>query len=134
MKKNKSRILIAFLLAAVIMKKIGFRDEIVFEVLLVIIPLGILGARLYYIIFSGESLANFFNFRSGGIAIYGAVLAGALGVFIYTRFIRRCSFFAISDIVVLVLILAQSIGRWEITLTKKFTDFRPAVFISFRLR
>jgi len=102
----------AFVVASYVMKRKGYRDEIVFEVLLIIIPLGVLGARLYYIIFSGESLTNFFSFRDGGIAIYGAVLAGALGIFLYTRFIRKSSFFAISDIVVLVLILAQSIGRW----------------------
>lgn len=106
-------IIVAFILASFVMKKIGFRDEIVYEVLLIIIPLGIVGARVFYLIFDpDESLLNFFNIRDGGLAIYGAVLAGALGVWIYTRFIRKSSFFAISDIVVLVLILAQSIGRW----------------------
>lgn len=106
-------IIVAFLMASYVMKKIGFRDEIVFEVLLAIIPLGIIGARLFYLIFTkGESLLNFFDFRGGGLAIYGAVIAGIIGVFIYTRCVRKSSFFAISDIVVLVLILAQSIGRW----------------------
>jgi len=105
-------IIVAFFLAMSIMKRIGFRDEIVFEILLIIIPLGFLGARLYFMIFSDTPWSNFFSFRDGGIAIYGAVIAGALGVWIYTRFIRKSSFFAISDIVVIVLILAQCIGRW----------------------
>jgi len=105
-------IIVAFLIASYVMKKIGYRDEIVYEVLLIIIPLGIIGLRLHYIVFSGESLLSFFKFRDGGLAIHGAIWAGALGIYLYTRFIRRCSFFAISDIVVLVLILAQSIGRW----------------------
>lgn len=105
-------IVVAFILASSIMKKIGFRDEIVFEVLLIAVPLGIIGMRLHYIIFSGDSILNFFKFREGGLAIHGAILGGALGVFLYTRFIRKCSFFAISDVVVVVLILAQSIGRW----------------------
>lgn len=100
-------------MASYVMKKIGFRDEIVFELLLIVIPIGIIGARIFYLIFTkGESLLNFFDFRGGGLAIYGAVIAGTVGVIIYTRFIRKSSFFAIADIVVLVLILAQSIGRW----------------------
>jgi len=105
-------IIVAFVLASFIMRRIGFRDEIVFEVLLCIIPLGIFGARLFYVISDGMPITEFFNFRSGGIAIYGAIIAGALGILLYTKVIRKCSFFAISDIVVLVLILAQSIGRW----------------------
>lgn len=106
-------IVTAFLTAGFFMKKVGFRNEIVYEILLIVVPLGILGARLLFLLCTpGESLTNFFNFRDGGIAIWGAILFGALGIFIYTRFVRRCSFFAVSDIVALGVILAQSIGRW----------------------
>jgi len=106
-------IIVAFVLASFMMKKVGFRDEIVFEVLLFLISLGLVGAGLMYLTFTkGASLLDFFSFRDGGIAIWGGIIFGALGVFLYTRFIRKSSFFAISDIVTVVLILAQSIGRW----------------------
>jgi len=96
-------IIIAFVLATLIMRKVGFRDEIVFEVLLIVVPFAIIGARFWYVLFEdGVSLASFFNFRDGGLAIYGAMMFGALALFIYTRFIRKCLFFVISDIVVLV--------------------------------
>jgi phosphatidylglycerol:prolipoprotein diacylglycerol transferase len=108
-----SGIIVAFVLGSLIMKRKGFRDEIVFEALLVVVPLAILGARLWYVLFQqGASITDFFNFQDGGLAIHGAIAFGALGLFIYTKFIRKCSFFAVCDIVVVVLILAQSIGRW----------------------
>ena len=95
-------------------KRLGYKEELPFEIMLAVVPIGIIGARLYYIVFSGGAVgfADFFDMRSGGIAIYGAVIAGCLGVYIYTRFIRKCSFFAVTDILVVAVILAQSIGRW----------------------
>jgi len=105
-------IIVAFILATFIMKKLGFREEIVFEALLVVVPIAIFGARFWYVIVEGVPITNFFNFRDGGLAIYGGIIFGALGLLIYTLAIRKCSFFAISDVVVVVLILAQSIGRW----------------------
>jgi len=105
-------IIVAFLLALYFMKKMGFREEIVFELLLLLVPLALVGARLWYVIVEDGSLANFFNFRDGGLAIYGAIVFGSIGLLIYTLAIRKCSFFAISDVVAIVLILAQSIGRW----------------------
>ena len=107
-------ILVAVWVGAVLCKKLGYKEEIPFEVMLMVVPLGILGARLFYITFSGGEVtfAEFFDLRSGGIAIFGGIMAACLGVFIYTRFIRKSSFFAITDVLVICGILAQSIGRW----------------------
>ena len=105
-------ILIAVLIGMRVLKKAGYKEDISFEVMLAIVPIGILGARLYYIIFSGTSITDFFRFRDGGMAIYGAIIAGAIALFVYTRFIKKCSYFAVADVLVIVLIIAQSIGRW----------------------
>lgn len=75
----------------------------------------IVGARLYYVIFSWDNykdnLLEILNLRRGGLAIYGAVIAAFLTLFVYTR-IKKKSFFQMADTAVLGLILGQIIGRW----------------------
>ena len=50
---------------------------------------GIIGARLYYVVFNfdlyKDDLLSIFNLREGGIAIYGAIIFGAISVYIYTK-------------------------------------------------
>lgn len=75
----------------------------------------IIGARLYYVIFSWDYYKNnpaeIINIRNGGMAIYGAVIAACITCFIYTR-IKKMSFLKIADTGVLGLLLGQIIGRW----------------------
>ncbi len=79
------------------------------------IPLGIIGARIYYVIFNWRVFADdplsAFRIWEGGIAIYGAVIGGLLGVLIFAR-IRKLNPFILTDMVVPGLALAQGIGRW----------------------
>jgi phosphatidylglycerol:prolipoprotein diacylglycerol transferase len=105
-------IMVAFLICSYIFKKRGYIEDIPFELLFILIPLGVLGARLYYVLFSDETFSNFFQIRNGGIAIYGAVIAGGVGLFLYAKYRRKCGFYVLADIVVLGLIAAQVIGRW----------------------
>ncbi|MDR0975764.1 MAG: prolipoprotein diacylglyceryl transferase [Christensenellaceae bacterium] len=104
--------LIAFFIAKHLMKKSGYREDIAYHLLFLIIPFGILGARLYYAIWTpGFDWSGFFNIREGGTAIYGGILTCLLVVFIYSRF-KKCGFFTLVDNLVPGVILAQSIGRW----------------------
>jgi phosphatidylglycerol:prolipoprotein diacylglycerol transferase len=103
-------ILAAFFLAKFFCKKRKYRMEIPYQLFFVCVPFSMVGARLYYIIFHDISM-NFFDFRSGGLAIYGGVIFGALALFLYSR-VKKCSFFAVADIIAPGLILAQAIGRW----------------------
>ena len=57
-------------------------------------------------------MSEFFNFRTGGMSIIGAVLGGAIGLFIYLLIKKPESKLLYFDTLVVVLILAQSIGRW----------------------
>lgn len=80
-----------------------------------IIVFGIIGARLYYVIFNFESYKN--NLLSilaiweGGIAIYGAIIGGFLAI-VYLAKKRGQSIIKTTDIIVPGLLLAQAIGRW----------------------
>lgn len=79
------------------------------------VVLSVIGARIYYVIFSWDSykddLLSIFNIREGGLAIYGGVITAVLVVYVFSR-IKKLSFWQITDTAVLGLILGQIIGRW----------------------
>ncbi len=94
--------------------KIGLSSEDVLDCVLFTIPIGVIGARLYYVIMNIEgytSLGEVFDIRSGGLAIYGGILAGTATVLVYCR-VKKIRFMAFADCVSPGLILAQAIGRW----------------------
>lgn len=110
-----SAILTAFLIGIYLLKKKKYPENIAYLILLICVPLGIICARVYYVLFdsvgSYDSFFDIINIRGGGIAIYGGVLGGAFGLWLVSR-IKKCGFFTLADICVVCLILAQSIGRW----------------------
>ena len=94
--------------------KIGINYEEIIDFALFVVPFGILGARLYYVLCELDQYHSFweiFDIRSGGLAIYGGIIAGAVTVYVMCR-IKKISFPALGDCIVPGLILAQSIGRW----------------------
>ena len=96
-------------------KRRGHDPEIYLDFLLYGIIFGIIGARIYYVIFEWdyykENLLQIFNLRAGGLAIYGGVIAAVLSLTIFCR-IRKISFFSMADSCVLGLVTGQIIGRW----------------------
>lgn len=71
----------------------------------------IIGARLYYIIFSDTPLSKFFDFRDGGLAIYGGLI-GAIVVGGIIVKLRKLRLTAMLDIVAPCFFIGQAIGRW----------------------
>ena len=73
---------------------------------------GIIGARLYYVIFSdySYSFVEILRIWDGGLAVYGGVIGGALGVAIYCL-IHKKNFLDVADVIAPSLILGQAIGR-----------------------
>ncbi len=79
------------------------------------VPAALIGARLYYCVFrwadyAGDPL-SVFRVWEGGLAIYGGVIGGLLGVFALSRR-RKVSFWALVDMTIPSLLLGQAIGRW----------------------
>ena len=71
-------ILVAFLLAFPLCKRKGLSSNVPYEILIAILPLGIICARLFSVLFdSGLSIADYFKFREGGMSIIGAVIGAA---------------------------------------------------------
>ena len=70
-------------------KGIGIDSEVVLDFALFVIPIGVLGARLYYVLMdldSFDSIWDALNIRNGGLAIYGGIIAGALTVFFVCKY------------------------------------------------
>ncbi len=95
-------------------KRIGISADEILDFAIFVIPFGIIGARLYYVLTTLENYKTFWdviNIRSGGLAIYGGIIAGTITVYAVCKF-KKIYFPAFGDCVVPGLILAQAIGRW----------------------
>ncbi len=108
-------LLFGYLLARWNVKRFGISSEIVDDFLPFAVIFSIVGARIYYVIFSWDSykdnLVEIFNLRSGGIAIYGAIIGALIYTLIFTRK-RKINFFSFTDALIPSLILGQAIGRY----------------------
>ena len=102
-------------LAAWIAKREGWSKEIIWDFFFYGVFFGVLGARIYYVIFSWEYYKDnpiqILNIRQGGLAIYGGVIAAFATVFIYCR-IKKLNGLRLLDTCVPGLILGQAFGRW----------------------
>lgn len=106
-------VLVAVLIACYNSKLKGYSKDFPYELLLWCFPLAIVGARIYYIIFSGQSytFVEAIAIWNGGMAIYGGIIGGIIGLILYSV-IRNKNLLQITDIVAPSLIIAQAIGRW----------------------
>lgn len=92
----------------------------------------VIGARIYYVVFSWEdykdNLLNIFKLRSGGMAIYGGVIAAFITLFVWCR-IKKKNPFLIGDTAMPGLILGQAIGRWGNFMNREvFGDYYNGLF------
>jgi phosphatidylglycerol:prolipoprotein diacylglycerol transferase len=80
-----------------------------------IIPISIIGARIYYCLFNLDYYLNYpidiIKIWEGGLAIHGGIIASLIFVYIYCKH-KKINIFLITDIFVPALILGQAIGRW----------------------
>lgn len=110
-----SGVIIAMWLSTREAVRVGLKPDDVTDFMLIGLPVSIIGARLYYIMFDLPYYLNdpgqIFNIRSGGIAIYGALIAGGIWLYFFCRrnFISTWTFL---DIAAPSVLLAQGIGRW----------------------
>src|SRR5665647_1791624 len=81
------------------------------DLVLISLPIGLVGARLYYVLFSfsnyKNNLPDIFNVREGGLAIHGGIIFGLLTAFIFAQ-IKKISFLKIADVAAPSVILAQA--------------------------
>ena len=107
--------LVGILLCARYAPKFGISTENFYDLVLWVIPLSILGARLYFVIFQADYYlahpAEILAVWEGGLAIYGGLIAGFLTTFVYCRY-KKISFPAMLDVLSFGVLPGQAIGRW----------------------
>ena len=78
--------------------KAGINFDSILDFALFTVPLAILGARLYYVIFNPKNFKSFYDIIAiweGGLAIYGAIIVGAIVVFCVSKY-KKLSFLSIA--------------------------------------
>ena len=108
-------ILLGFWIAAREAKRTGQNPENYLDMGIIGVIAGIVGARLYYVIFSWDmykdNLLDIFNMREGGIAIYGGVIAAVISVLVLAK-VKHLSAPQIFDTIAMALLNGQMLGRW----------------------
>lgn len=93
----------------------GLDKEIFTDMILFAVPIAIICARIYYVIFQwdyySQNPGDIIKIWNGGIAIHGALIGSVLTAIIFAR-IKKVSFWKLADIAAPSLLLGQAIGRW----------------------
>ena len=96
-------------------KRTGQNPEQYLDLAMIGIVAGILGARIYYVIFAWDyykdDLLSIFNIRQGGLAIYGGIIGACIAVVIYSRK-KKQNFSLLMDTASMSIVFGQIMGRW----------------------
>ena len=96
-------------------KRTGQNPEQFLDLAMIGIAAGILGARIYYVIFAWDyykdDLLSIFNIRQGGLAIYGGIIGACIAVVIYSRK-KKQNFSLLMDTASMSIVFGQIMGRW----------------------
>lgn len=108
-------ILLGILMAEHEAKRTNQRVEDYMDFALYAIIFSIIGARIYYVVFSWDmykgDILKIINIRQGGLAIYGGIIAAVITLFVFSKK-RHLSFWQMADTACIGLVTGQIIGRW----------------------
>lgn len=106
--------IVCVLCAIPLMKKSGLNPDILLDLMIAIIPCSLVCARAWYVLNALEEYDTFLemiDITKGGMAIYGGIAGGALGILITCK-IKKIPFTKLADVGACLLPLGQAIGRW----------------------
>lgn len=110
-----SSIIIGIHFGSKVANKNGITKDFLLDLVFYLMPISIVGARLYYVIFNfsvfRDDIISIFKVWEGGLAIYGAVIAAIIFTIYYCKKKKKDIFLTL-DTMVPYLILGQAIGRW----------------------
>ena len=96
-------------------KEFGLKADDITDGTLWVTPFAIICARIYYVAFSWADYADdpisALYIWNGGIAIYGGVIGAIIGMYVFSR-VKKMKFTTVLDVILMVFLLGQSIGRW----------------------
>ncbi|MBE6605759.1 MAG: prolipoprotein diacylglyceryl transferase [Ruminococcaceae bacterium] len=107
-------IICGFAFACLRARKVGISFDSMLDYAVYTIFFAILGARLYYVAFSGDTYNSFIDVIAiwrGGLAIYGGLIGGLFTIIVVSA-IKKIKLAKILDVVAPCVMLGQAIGRW----------------------
>lgn len=125
-------ILAGLFIAVAEAKRTGQKTDDYFDLAIYAVIFSIIGARIYYVVFSWDTYKNdllsIFDIRGGGLAIYGGVIAAVITVLVFAK-IKHLSAPLIFDTACLGLVAGQAIGRWGNFFNREaFGDYTDNLF------
>lgn len=110
-----SGVIVAYLIGVKLAKKMGIDKDLIFDGLIYCVPLSIIGARIYYVIFEWDyykdDFFEVFKVWEGGLAIHGGIITAIIFILVYCK-IRKLNIWSVFDIVFPGFMLAQALGRF----------------------
>jgi len=95
--------------------KFNLNQDQLIDMVLITVPVGILGARLFYVIVNWQyysgNLSEIYKIWHGGLAIYGGIILGLITIYMFCR-IKKINTLHLLDHIVVYLVLGQVVGRW----------------------
>ena len=108
-------ILLALYMAVRESEKRGLAKDTFLDLILYAVPIAIISARIYYVIFQwdyySQNLGEIIKIWNGGIAIHGALIGSVITAYVFTK-AKGISFWKLADIAAPSILLGQAIGRW----------------------
>ena len=96
-------------------KRFSISTDFIFNMFFWTLIFGIIGARLYYVVFNweyfGSHIGEIWQVWQGGLAIHGGILFGLITISLYSKK-HELRTIKLLDMIVVPLLLAQALGRW----------------------
>lgn len=107
--------ILGYIIATKEAKKRGLPKDIFADLLIFALPISIICARFYYVIFRWEYYGNhpekIIAVWEGGLAIHGGLIGAVVTAIVFAR-VKKVSFWKLADVAAPSIILGQAIGRW----------------------
>ena len=107
--------LVGFYVATKVASKLKINDDILYDIFIILIVLGIIGARIYYIMFKWDYYSirphEILDIRAGGLAVFGGIILVIIGIAVYC-FVKKINFIKILDVTAVGAVIGQAIGRY----------------------
>ena len=108
-------VILGYVVAVKLAKLENISENTILDILVWALPLAIVGARAYYVIFEwdyySKNLGEIIDIRGGGLAIYGGIIAAVITCYAICKK-KNLKFLKLLDIFMPAIALGQAIGRW----------------------